>query len=85
MVICKPINQLSINNARSSINCKLQPSVFQNEDIFNISSICGWSKGETNEFNCDEVYIQGCLANSYDGNRQKVVRISPLVRISHTM
>ena len=46
-----------MNNARSSINCKLQPSVFQNEDIFNISSICGWSKGETNEFNCDEVYI----------------------------
>ena len=29
--------------------------------------------------------VQGCWANSYDGNCQKVVRISPLVRISPTM
>ena len=30
-------------------------------------------------------FIQGCSANSYDGNRQKIVRISQLVRISRTM
>ena len=30
-------------------------------------------------------FIQGCSANSYDGNRQKTVRISQLVRISRTM
>ena len=45
----------------------------------------GYCTDHSSQVRLNFLFIQGCLANSDDGNRQKVVRISPIVRISPTM